>query len=111
MKTNNIIITEDGFVWHNVTDKAKEIFGSGIFELFEVWKDENGNYVESKIEDKDHLLLAREQSEICISVGHLPIEIKCETIKGWDRAHKIKGEDGYMYIRTADLIFTKEKQN
>jgi hypothetical protein len=43
--------TADGFVWLLVTDKAKEIWNSGLFTLFILYEDDS----ESLIEDFDDL--------------------------------------------------------
>lgn len=46
-----ILQTNDNFLWGNVTEKAKEIFNSGLFELYVVHYD----YSESLIEDFNEL--------------------------------------------------------
>ena len=54
MKVNNYImnkITEDGFIWLLVTDKAKEIYQSGLFELYKLYDDDS----EARIESMDDL--------------------------------------------------------
>jgi glutathionyl-hydroquinone reductase len=62
------MIVVDNFVWLNVTHKAKEVFQSGLFELYELYNDES----ESLIETMDHLNKALESgSSIVIEVGHL----------------------------------------
>ena len=43
--------TADGFVWLLVTEKAKEIWNSGLFSLFILYEDDS----ESLIEDFDDL--------------------------------------------------------
>jgi len=60
--------TADGFVWLLVTEKAKEIFNSGLFSLFILYEDDS----ESLIEDFDDLdnALANGLS-IGIEVGQL----------------------------------------
>jgi len=42
----NIKITDDGFVWLLVTDKAKEIFISGLFPLYELHDDSSESLIE-----------------------------------------------------------------
>ena len=63
---NTIKITDDGFVWLLVTDKAKEIFISGLFSLYELHDDSS----ESLIEGFDQLNEALANgSSIGIEVG------------------------------------------
>lgn len=63
---SSIKITDDGFVWLVVTEKAKEIFFSGLFSLYELHDDSS----ESLIEGFDQLNLALEQgATIGIEVG------------------------------------------
>lgn len=62
----------DTFVWHEVTNKAKDIFNNGLFELF--WLHEDGS--DSLIETPETLNMVLESGDsICIEVGHLPKEI------------------------------------
>lgn len=63
---NNIKITDDGFVWLIVTEKAKEIFISGLFSIYELHDDSS----ESLIEGFDQLTEALANgSSIGIEVG------------------------------------------
>jgi hypothetical protein len=58
----------DNFVWLDVTPKAKEMFNSGLFELYELHDDNS----ESLIETMDELNEALEQGRtIGIEVGRL----------------------------------------
>lgn len=62
------------FIWLNVTDKAKEIWNSGIFSLFWVRNEKiNGvlTWVDSLINNEEDLTLAIENGEVYIEVGHL----------------------------------------
>lgn len=43
---SNIKITDDGFVWLVVTEKAKEIFISGLFSLYELHDDSSESLIE-----------------------------------------------------------------
>ena len=45
-------ITKDGFIWLDITDKAKEVFSSGLFEVYSVNTDEE---LESLIETREQL--------------------------------------------------------
>lgn len=61
-------VTADGFVWLLVTDKAKDIWDSGLFELYILNEDDS----ESLIEEFIDLCIALEQGlSIGIEVGQL----------------------------------------
>ena len=63
-------ITKDNFVWLLVTEKAKEIWSSGLFSLFILYEDDS----ESLIEEYEDLNLANERgNNIGIEVGHLKL--------------------------------------
>lgn len=58
----------DNFVWLVVTEKAKDIFHSGIFELYILYDDET----DSLITSYDEINKALENGlDIAIEVGHL----------------------------------------
>lgn len=58
----------DGFVWFVVTNKAKEVFNSGLFELFVVYDDGS----EGLIEDYESLNKALEKGRtIAIEGGFI----------------------------------------
>lgn len=44
---NTIKTTQDGFVWLVVTEKAKEVYASGLFELYVLYEDESEALAES----------------------------------------------------------------
>jgi len=59
--------TKDNFIFKIVTDRAKEIFNSGIFELFALFDDDT----EAKIETIEELIDSLEKGlEIAIEVGY-----------------------------------------
>lgn len=61
-------VTADGFVWLLVTEKAKEVFNSGLFSLYILYEDDS----ESLIQDFEDLDKALEYGlDIGIEVGHL----------------------------------------
>lgn len=61
-------VTADGFVWLLVTEKAKEIFNSGLFSLFVLYDDDS----EALIEEFEDLNKALENGlSIGVEVGHL----------------------------------------
>lgn len=61
-------VTADGFVWLLVTEKAKEIFNSGLFSLFVLYDDDSENLIE-EFEDLNKAL--ENGLSIGIEVGHL----------------------------------------
>ena len=69
MKTKNTKIV-DGFMWLIVTEKAKEIFSAGIFDLYVLHSDDS----ESLIQSYEQIHYAQECGlEIGIEVGHLSL--------------------------------------
>jgi hypothetical protein len=63
-----ILKTKDDFLWGNVTNKAKEIFNSGLFELYFVGFDD----VDYLINDFDTLNTHLENGQnIYIELNHL----------------------------------------
>ena len=59
----------NNFVWLIVTDKAKEILNSGLFELYELYDDGS----EGLILEYETLTKALENGAVIgIEVGHLP---------------------------------------
>lgn len=66
---SNLTKVVDGFLWLIVTDKAKEIFISGLFDLYILHDDSS----ESLIEGFGQLVEALENGmDIGIEGGHLP---------------------------------------
>ena len=63
-----IIRTKGGFIWLGVTDKAKEVYKSGLFELYAIYEDGG----ESLIESEEELNKALENGiDIAIEVGYV----------------------------------------
>lgn len=60
--------TKDNFVWLLVTDKAKEVYLSGLFELYILYNDDSETLVESFSQLSEAL---EDGLDIGISVGHL----------------------------------------
>jgi hypothetical protein len=111
---NNLINTKEGFLWLDVTDKAKKIFDSGAFELFHVWKTD-GKTFRIPIEDEQDLdyalstpFPATEHHSICIEVGDNQDGKKIDfvTVESFSEADKIQ-HNGFIYVRYADLSFCK----
>lgn len=59
--------TKDNFIYKIVTDKAKEIFTSGLFELYALHNDESESLINTFGELNSHL---ENGLEIAIEVGH-----------------------------------------
>lgn len=68
----NMIIIKDSFVWLEVTNKAKEIFQSGLFELYVLHNDGSESLAESYADINDALEC---NLKICIEVGNLDEKI------------------------------------
>lgn len=65
---NSTIKIVNDFVWLVVTDKANDIYRSGLFELYILWNDGS----ESLVTDYEHIDEAKLRGcEIGIEVGHL----------------------------------------
>ncbi len=62
------VILSDGTIFMNVTDKAKEIWNAGIFELFSINVEEE---TERAILDSEELNKAIEDANVYIECGHL----------------------------------------
>jgi hypothetical protein len=68
----NKIKNVDGFVWLIVTDKAKEVFTSGLFEVFELHEDGSESMIWS-IDELNEVL--ESGGEIGIEVGYMKTEV------------------------------------
>lgn len=65
---NLMIVTDDNFVFLDVTEKAKEIFSSGLFDLYVIHYDNSESLVEKYADIND----AQESGlSIVIEVGQL----------------------------------------
>jgi len=111
---NTLIKSREGFVWLEVTEKARRIFNSQTFELYHVWR-YDGKTFRMPIEDEKDLDYAldtsfptTEQHSICIEVGDDGEGKKLDfiTLDSWEEADKIQ-HNGYIYVRYADLSFCK----
>lgn len=60
-------IVRDGFVWLGVTDKAKEVYASGMFELYTLHEDGSESLIQS---DNDLNEALENGLDIGIEVGH-----------------------------------------
>lgn len=111
---NTLIRSREGFVWLEVTDKAKKIFDSQAFELFHVWR-YDGKTFRIPIADETELKYAletpfpaNEHHSVCIEVGDDSENKKLDfvTLASWEEADKIQ-HNGFIYVRYADLSFCK----
>lgn len=68
--TNRIKIV-DGFVWVVITDKAKEVFSSGLFSVYKLHNDDSESLCESYADINDALEYGL---ELAIEGGWLPDE-------------------------------------
>lgn len=107
-----LIKSQEGFVWLDVTDKAKRVFDSRCFELFHVWKSGDKTF-RMPIETEEELKCAldtsfptSEQHSICIEVGDGNKKLDFVVLESWDNADKIQ-HNGFIYVRYADLSFCK----
>jgi hypothetical protein len=65
----NQIKIVDGFVWFVITEKAKEVFGSGLFDVYVLHNDESESLCESYADVNDAL---ESGLQLAIEVGWLP---------------------------------------
>jgi hypothetical protein len=93
----NKIKNVDGFVWLIVTDKAKEVFTSGLFEVYELHEDGS----ESQIGSMDELNEVLERGgDIGIEGGHLNTR---------DQAKLISIDDVFAVARHIQKNITREE--
>jgi hypothetical protein len=59
----------DGFVWFVITEKAKEVFSSGLFDVYVLHNDESESLCESYADINDAL---ESGLQLAIEVGWLP---------------------------------------
>ena len=69
MKTEEQMIIRDGFVWLSVADQAKDIFQSGLFEVYTLHDDGSESLCESYADINDALECGL---DLAIEVGQLP---------------------------------------
>lgn len=63
-------VTKDNFVWLIVTDKARKVFNTGLFELYILFDDDTERLIEN-LDDIDFAF--KYKCDIGIEVGHLKI--------------------------------------
>lgn len=93
--------TKDGFVWKLVNDKAKEIFNSGLFELYEL-HDNDG--AESLIETAEDLNTAlKNGSDIGIEVGFVERKIEHDRINNLELRSDLENDN----IKSTDRFIAR----
>jgi hypothetical protein len=105
---NNIITSTDGVIWLDVTDKARKIFETELFQLYHVWESD-GKTMRIPIVDEIDMEYAETTGHpICIEVGRLSDgELSEKVTSGsWKEADKIT-HNGYVYVKYNDLTFYK----
>jgi hypothetical protein len=111
---NSLIKSREGFVWLEVTDKARKIYESQAFELFHVWR-YDGKTFRMPIENEEDLeyalstpFPATEHHSVCIEIGDDGVDKRLDfvTLESWENADKIQ-HNGFIYVRYADLSFCK----
>ena len=64
----NTMIVRDGFIFLPITDKAKEVFASGLFDVYKLHDDGSESLCQSYADINDALEC---DLELAIEVGHL----------------------------------------
>lgn len=108
-----ILIAQEGFVWLDVTTRARQIWKTQAFELFHVWRMDEKT-LRMPIHEEAELEYALqtsfpviEQHRICIEIGDsVGKKLDFVTLESWDNADKIQ-HNGFIYVRYADLNFCK----
>jgi hypothetical protein len=94
-----ILQTEDGFLWGIVTDKAVDIWELGLYPLYVLY-DEGTEAMVETIADIEEAF--SNDMDIAIEIGYVEQKIKGKV--DWETADK-KIIDGFMYIKSTDILF------
>lgn len=109
--------TKDNFIFKIVTEQAKEIFNSGLFELFALYEDDT----EAKIETLEQLTESLEKGlEIAIEVGcfqphasNQPIFWSTEDFEARAESNfndlKVENPDEFAEFETWEQLYDKTK--
>lgn len=103
---NDTIITAKGEVFIEVTDKAKEVFASGLFTMYEVWEKDGVTHKYMLTNMIDLQRACDTNHAICIGGGMLNGDRLLITRVSWDMADKIT-HDGFIYVRYSDIRFCR----
>jgi hypothetical protein len=111
----DIVITPSGSsIWLNVTDKAEQVFKSGAFKLFHVWR-VDGTTHRAPINTEYDLRVVldivgdiKHSNSICIDITENVDagSVEFVTLPSWEAADKIQ-HNGYIYVRYTDLLLCK----
>jgi len=93
---NRLIVFKDDFVFIDVTDIAKSLWGKEDLYIVDVDR-QRESLIESNYQLKNYLHSGT--LRVCIEGGHLPTP----SIDWWDDSEKITHE-GYVYVKTKDII-------
>ena len=94
-----ILLTEDGFLWGVVTDKAVDFWELNLGALYVLYEDGSEAMVET-IADIEEAF--SNDMDIAIEIGYVEQKIKGRV--DWETADK-KIIDGFMYIKSTDILF------
>ena len=97
-----IIQTNDGFLWGDVTDKAIEIWDANIFPLYALHSDNTESLIETKSELIEMWTLG---VRIVFEIGYVYSKLKSKT--DWESVDK-KVIDGFMYVKANDVLFNEQ---
>ena len=102
-----LIKSSDGFVWLDVTDRAREVFDLKLFRLFLLWQKEDKTLRIPVENESEYDYAISSGNKICVYVGKMGDGSSDRvTIDSWDTADKLT-HNGYVYVRYADLSFCK----
>ena len=97
-------IVRDGFLWLGVTDKAKEVYASGLFELYTLHEDGSESLIQS---DEDLNEALENGLDIGIEVGHEVDKIRL--MYGFVTKFGKQLRDDYKNISKKDRLITYEQ--
>lgn len=103
---NNAIVSTDGELFLEVTDRARDIYSSKLFDLYEVWEKDGVTHKFLISNIKDLMRACDTDHAICIYGGRLDEDRLLITRVSWDMADKITKE-GFVYVRYNDLRFCR----
>lgn len=105
---DRLIRSKSGSIWMDVTDRAKELFNSGVLDLYEFYETKDTT-IHTPIRQSDRLLQVLDSdSRVCLFVGmgtH-PSIIEEVTVESWQMADKIS-HNGFIYVKYSDLRFCR----
>lgn len=103
---NRTIVTANGDVFIEVTEKAKEVFATNLFDMYEVWEKDGitHKYLLTNMVDLNRA--CDTEHAICVGGGKLSDDRLLITTVSWDMADKIT-HDGFIYVRYSDIRFCR----